>query len=167
VRLRRTTIAFGGQQEVDGVPLLMNRAMPIPVLAANLDVRLVQSPAFADRTDATFALPFTKGFLQHRNQLDDPAVNRGMNDKQAALLHHLFEIAQTQRVGDIPRHAQQHDVQWKSQPLDHASRIAHKQRQVRHQSPDRCLTRQADQRTTSIASLTLTLTLARQNPSSS
>src|ERR1019366_3918332 len=110
---RRTTIAFGGQQEVDGVPLLINRAIPIPVLAANLDVRLVQSPAFADRTDAAFALPFAKGFLQHRNQLDDPAVNGGMIDEQAALLHHLFEIAQTQRVGDIPPHAHQHDVQWK------------------------------------------------------
>src|SRR5450755_2621198 len=44
--LRRTTIAFGGQQEVDGVPLLINRAIPIPVIAADLDVRLVQSPAF-------------------------------------------------------------------------------------------------------------------------
>src|SRR5664279_3414927 len=83
--LRRTTIAFGGQQGVDGVPLLINRAIPIPVLAADLDVRLVQSPAFADRTDASFALPFAKGFLQHRNQLDDPAVNGGMIDEQAAL----------------------------------------------------------------------------------
>ena len=61
---RRTTIACGGQQEVDGVSLLINRAIPIPVLAADLDVRLVQSPAFADRTDASFALPFPKGFLQ-------------------------------------------------------------------------------------------------------
>ena len=26
----RTTITFGGQQEVDGVPLLINRAIPIP-----------------------------------------------------------------------------------------------------------------------------------------
>ena len=43
--LRRTTIAFGGQQEVDGVALLINRAIPIPVLAADLDVRFVQSPA--------------------------------------------------------------------------------------------------------------------------
>jgi hypothetical protein len=83
-------------------------------LAADLDVRLVQSPAFADRADASFALPFTKGFLQYRNQLHDSAVNGGMIDEQAALSHHLFEIAQTQRVGDIPSHAQQHDVQWKS-----------------------------------------------------
>src|ERR1019366_2061054 len=67
--LRGTTIAFGGQQEVDGVPLLINRAIPIPVLAADLDVRFVQSPAFADRAGAAFALPFTKGILQHRSQV--------------------------------------------------------------------------------------------------
>src|ERR1019366_4891550 len=35
--LRRTTIAFGGQQEVDGVPLLITRGIPIPVLPADLD----------------------------------------------------------------------------------------------------------------------------------
>ncbi len=54
---------------------------------------------------------FAKRFLQHRNELDDPALNGGMIDKQAALLHHLFEIAQAQGVGDLPPYAQQHDVQ--------------------------------------------------------
>jgi hypothetical protein len=107
-----STIPSGGQQEVDGVPLLINRAIPIPVLAADLDVRLIQSQAFADRADAAFALPFAEGFLKHRNQLDKLAVNGEMIDEHAALLHHLFEIAQTQRVGDIPPDAQQHDVQW-------------------------------------------------------
>jgi hypothetical protein len=74
--------------------------------------------------------------LRDTDQLDDPAVNRGMIDEQAALLHYVFEIAQAQRVSDVPSHAQKHDVQWKSQPLDHAFRIAHKQRKLRHQSPD-------------------------------
>ena len=83
--------------------------------------------------------------LRDTDQLDDPTVNGGMIDEHAALLHHLFEIAQTQPVCDVPPDAQQHDVQWKSQSLDHASRIAHKLRQVRRQSPDRCLTRQANQ----------------------
>src|ERR1022692_2423456 len=73
----------------------------------NCDERLIA-------TEPAFALPFTKRFLQHRNQLDDPAVNGGMIDEQAALLHHLFEIAQTQRVGDVPPDAQQHDVQYRS-----------------------------------------------------
>src|SRR5450755_2224198 len=122
---RRTTIAFGGQQEVDRVSLFIHGTIPIPVLAADLDVRLVQAPTLADRADAPFALPFTEGFLEHRNQLDDPAVNRGMIDEHAALLHHLFQVAQTQRVRDVPSHAQQHDVQWKAQPLDHASDAVH------------------------------------------
>jgi hypothetical protein len=52
-------------------------------------------------------------------------------------------------------HAQQHDVQWNSQPLDHASRIVHKQRKVRHQSPDRCLTRRGEP--------TNSVSLTRQN----
>src|SRR5450631_837795 len=125
---RRTTIAFGGEQEVDGVPLLINRAIPIPVLAADLEILMYVSSNL-QRLPTTpkprFALPFTKGLLQHRNQLDDPAVNGGMIDEQAALLHHLFEIAQTQRVGDIPPHAHQHDVQWKALPLDHASDAVH------------------------------------------
>src|ERR1035438_4205197 len=114
-KLYRTSTAVANVRRRT-LPLLINRAIPIPVLAADLDVRFVQSPAFADRADAPFALPFTKGFLQHRNQLDDPAVNGGMIDEQAALLHHLFEIAQTQRVCDVPPDAQQHDVQWQSAP---------------------------------------------------
>jgi hypothetical protein len=38
-----------------------------------------------------------------RGQLDDPAVSRGMIDEQAALLHHVFALAQTQR-----RHTRTH-----------------------------------------------------------
>jgi hypothetical protein len=64
-----------------------------------------------------------------------------MIDAQAALCMFSFEIAQTQFVGDVPSHAEQHDIQWKSQSLDNGSRIG----QACHQSPDRCLTRQADQ----------------------
>jgi hypothetical protein len=122
----RTTIAFGGQQEVDRVALFIHGTIPVTIFPTDLDIGFVQAPTLAHRTDASFALPFTKGLLQHRNQLDDPAGNRGMIDEHAALLHDLFEIAQTQRVGDVPPDAQQHDVQWKSQPLDHASRIVHK-----------------------------------------
>jgi hypothetical protein len=78
----------------------------------------------------------------------DPAVRV---DEQAARLHDLFEIAQTQRVGDLPPDARQHDVSVVgvgktphtpveiAAAFDHASRIARKQRQVRHQSLDRGL----------------------------
>jgi hypothetical protein len=40
------------------------------------------------------------------------------HDEHAALLHHLFEIAQTQRVGNIPSHAQQHTFWTKLWPRD-------------------------------------------------
>jgi len=119
------TISFGAEQEVDGVSLLVDGTIPISVLATDLDVRIVQAPSLADRADAPFALQFTEGSLEHRNQLDDPAVNRGMIDEHAALLHHLFQIAQTQRVGDVPSHAEQHDVQGKALALDHASGAVH------------------------------------------
>src|ERR1035438_2791190 len=80
---RRTTIAFGGQQEVDGVALFIHGTIPVTIFPADLDIGFVQAPTLADRTEASFALPFTKGFLQHRDQLDGPAVNRGMIDEQA------------------------------------------------------------------------------------
>jgi hypothetical protein len=48
-------------------------------------------------------------------------LNRGMIDEHAVLLHHLFEIAQTQGVGDVPPYAHQHDIQGKALPLDQAS----------------------------------------------
>jgi hypothetical protein len=86
--------------------LFIHGTIPVTIFAADLDRGFVQAPTLADRTDASFALPFAKGLLQHRNQLDDPAVNGGMIDEQAALLHDLFEIAQTQRVGDVPPDAQ-------------------------------------------------------------
>jgi hypothetical protein len=36
-----TAIAFGGEQEIHGAALLIYRAIPVPILAANLDVRFV------------------------------------------------------------------------------------------------------------------------------
>ena len=81
----RTTIALGGQQEVDRVALFIRGTIPVTIFPADLDIGFVQAPTLGDRTDASFALPFTKGFLQHRDQLDDPAMNGGMIDEQAAL----------------------------------------------------------------------------------
>jgi hypothetical protein len=97
-----------------------------------------QSQAFADRADAAFALPFAEGFLKHRNQPDKSAVNGEMIDEHAALLHHLFEIAQTQRVGDIPPDARQDDVQWNRSRLITLLALPYKQRKAfatNHRTP--------------------------------
>jgi hypothetical protein len=53
-------IAFGCQQEVDGVVLFIHGTIPVVILPADLDVRLIKMPALADCTDATFAFPFKK-----------------------------------------------------------------------------------------------------------
>jgi hypothetical protein len=34
-----------------------------------------------------------------------------MIDRDTALGHHLFKITQTERVGDVPPHAQQHHIE--------------------------------------------------------
>lgn len=56
---------------------------------AGRTVGLVHAPAVAYR-----ALAPTKGLLEHRQQLDHPAMHRGMIHLDAALGHHLFQIPQ-------------------------------------------------------------------------
>ena len=125
------TISPGGQQEVDGVPLLINVAVPIPVLTTELDVRLIEAPTLAARADGAFPLPFPEGDLQHRQQLNDLAVNGEMIDEHAAFLDHLFQIVQIQGVGDVPSHAEQHDVQERAPTPDHAAEAVHDSRCAR------------------------------------
>src|ERR1700694_1624434 len=42
-----------------------------------------------------------------------------MIDRDTALGHHLFKITQTERVGDVPPHAQQHHIERIVQALQH------------------------------------------------
>ena len=44
-------------------------------------------------------------------------MNRGVIDNHAALGHHLFHVAQAQRVGRVPAHADQHHLQRTVHPL--------------------------------------------------
>jgi hypothetical protein len=113
--LCRSPIALGGEQEVDGVARFIDRAIQILPLAADLDACLVHPPTLADD-----GLAFPERPFQHRHQPEGPAMNRGVIDRHPALVHHLFEIAQAQRIGDVPVHADQHDLQREPQALYHA-----------------------------------------------
>src|SRR5258708_22372747 len=42
-----------------------------------------------------------------------------MIDRDTALGHHLFKITQTERVGDVPSHAQQHHIDRIVEALQH------------------------------------------------
>ena len=50
---------------------------------------------------------------------DDPAMDRGVVDGDAALGHHLFQIPETEIVGQIPPHAEQDHRSIKMPALEH------------------------------------------------
>lgn len=53
------------------------------------------------------ALSPVEAFKQRRRKMHDPAINGGMVDMDAALGHHLFNIAQAEIVGQVLSNAQQ------------------------------------------------------------
>ena len=77
---------------------------------------------------------------KHRGQdwqdLDRPAMNRGVIDDHSTLGLHHFNVAQSQRAGRVPANADQHHLQRVVQPLDHlAQRLNHPPRQLRLRLP--------------------------------
>src|SRR5512144_3090540 len=90
-------------------------------LSLNLDVGLIHSPAGAHR--ALLALP-ESGF-QLRSKLLDPAVNVGMIDLDATLLHHFLQIPVAQRISQIPTSTEQDEVFFEAVAfeVDHADSL--------------------------------------------
>ena len=56
------------------------------------------------------------------------ALSRLAVSKKSTLLHHRFNVAQTQRVCCIPASAHQHDFQWIVQLLEHLAQLAYRKR---------------------------------------
>src|SRR5690242_4387390 len=50
--------------------------------------------------------------------LDDPAVEGGMIHRHSPLLHHLFQLAIRNRVGDVPANPPQNDLLGKVAPFE-------------------------------------------------
>jgi hypothetical protein len=48
-------------------------------------------------------------FKQQWRKAQHPSMHGRMIDMDIALLHHFFQIAQTQTIGEVPAHAQQND----------------------------------------------------------
>ena len=90
----------GAQQEVDGVAVAVDRPVQALPLAVDLHVGLVHPP-----TQADWALAPTEHGRQHRQHLDQPAMQRGVIDEDPALGHHLLDVPKAQRIGRIPAHA--------------------------------------------------------------
>ena len=83
--IRRSHIAFGREQEVDGLSLLIDGAVQVFPYAFVLHVGLIHAPAAAD-----WALAFPGHLLDERQETNRPQIDRRMVDRPAALLYHFF-----------------------------------------------------------------------------
>jgi hypothetical protein len=97
-------------QEVRSLALLLDSTVKLFPDALDLNVSLVHAPAAANR-----ALIFARHFLDQRQEADRPSVDRGVVDRDAALLHYLLDMPIAQRISGVPADADQ----------DHVDREAH------------------------------------------
>src|SRR5512144_2247719 len=99
-------IAMGGEEEVDGLSLLIDSTVKVFPLPLDLNVGLVHPPARADRA----LLPFSESGFQWRGEFLDPAVDIRMLNLTAALCHHFLQVPVAEWIGQIPADTQQDDV---------------------------------------------------------
>lgn len=96
----RHQIAMFAEEELDRIA--DDRAIEVHPSTASVDVSLIDIPLPSDR-----AFPLIEPLQQQWRETNDPTVDRGMIDVNAAFCHHLFQITQAQIVGQVPADAQQ------------------------------------------------------------
>ncbi len=94
---RNSTVA--AEQEIDGLALLVDRAVKVVPLRSDGDARLIDSSRRANGSRES-----VPALLELRNETSDPPKDRRMRDFDAALGHHLHKISIRQPVGDVPAH---------------------------------------------------------------
>ena len=97
--------ALGRQVEVERLTPVADGTLKVHPFAPDLHVCLVDVPAAA----VAVAAPLNPA-IEFRRVVLDPAVDGGVIDREAALGHHLLEVALAQGVAALPAHAQQDDV---------------------------------------------------------
>src|ERR1017187_1062342 len=100
---RNSTVA--AEQAIDGLALLVDRAVEVVPLRSDRDVRLIDSPRRASGSRES-----VPALLELRNVTSDPPKDRRMRDFDAALGHHLHKISIRQPIGDVPAHAKFDDI---------------------------------------------------------
>lgn len=105
---RRVQEALGGRKvpvlaepAFDCIAVAVNRTVQIHPPYAHFDIRLIDMPLSADGS-----LTSVKLLQQKQGVVDYPAMNRGMINLNASFGHHLFQIPETQAIGQIPPDAQ-------------------------------------------------------------
>src|SRR6266436_5525159 len=101
------------QEKVDGVALFVDGAIEVHPLTTNLDISLIYAPGVADRPRIT-----APALLKFRDIPLHPSQNGRMGQGDAALGHHLDEIAGAELKRQIPPDAQHNDFLVKVAPFE-------------------------------------------------
>src|ERR1700758_5157557 len=127
------------QEKVDGSTLPIDGAIEVDPLATNLNISLVYAPGIADRPRIT-----VPALLKFRDIPLHPPQNGRMGQGDAALGHHLDEIAGAELKRQIPPHAQDDDFLVKVPPFEEIlcrGRFRHPSRYRKTPSVSRVCTR--------------------------
>jgi len=68
-----------------------------------------------------------KGLIQQRHKADNPTMQRGMINDNAALCHHFLQITQAQGISQIPANTLGDNIDGIMQPLEGVSDQRHGQ----------------------------------------
>jgi hypothetical protein len=98
-------VPLGSEKEVNSVSRFVDGSIPILPLALDAYVRLVHAPA---RAHEALALP--EDLIEHGDVLAHPAIQTGMVNLNAALLHHFFKLPMAEGIRHIPTDAPKNDV---------------------------------------------------------
>lgn len=90
-------IAVGGEQEVDGLVVLVDGPVQVTPPAADADVGLVDA-----HRAVVWLAELTQAPLDGRRVGEHPAVDRGVIHLHASLQEHLLDVAVAQRVAQVP-----------------------------------------------------------------
>jgi hypothetical protein len=94
---RRPGVTLPGDEHVDDLPELVNRAVDVPPPAGDLHVGLVDPPAGAN--------PMSTGACslgQQRREPQHQAVDADVVDLDAAFGQQFFDVAVGQAIGQVP-----------------------------------------------------------------
>jgi hypothetical protein len=100
-RLCGRDAAIAAEKEVNGLAMLIDCPVQIVPLRLDRDVRLIDAPRRADGSGKT-----ASSLLELGHVPGNPSQDRRVGDLDAALGHHLHEVAIRQPIGDVPAHAE-------------------------------------------------------------
>lgn len=114
-------VALCREQEVDGLTSAVDRSIRVRPVSANEDAGFVHAP-----TRACQAYTLSEHSCQYYQDLDRPAMNRGVINTHANLSHQLLDATQAQRLAGVLAQAHQHHLDRIVPPLyDLAQRVRH------------------------------------------